>query len=171
MIMENRQELATALRRRLAQTHPPQMGEIRPLGDAAADACLGGGLRCRALHEIFPAGAGDAPAASGFTLALACRVIGHKKWLLWVQQDFAALESGDLLGTGLSDFGFDPARLMIVKVPTAAAALRAGAQALTCTGIGAVVIEAYGAAKVFDLVASRKLTLTGAKHGTTVFAV
>ena len=72
---------------------------------------------------------------------------------------------------GISDFGFDPARLMIVKVPTAAAALRAGAQALTCTGIGAVIIEPWGAAKIFDLVASRKLTLAAAKHGVSVFAL
>src|SRR5437588_192206 len=171
MALEKRQELATALRRRLARPHRPQTGEIRPLGDAAADACLGGGLRCGALHEIFPAGAGDAPAASGFALALARRVTGDKKWLLWVQQDFAALESGDLLGSGISDFGFDPARLMIVKVPTAAAALRAGAQALTCTGIGAVIIEPWGAAKIFDLVASRKLTLAAAKHTVSVFAL
>jgi protein ImuA len=128
-------------------------------------------MRCGALHEIFPGEAGDASAASGFTLALAARINGNNKWLLWVQQDFAALEHGYLLGTGLSDFGVDPARLMIVKVPTAAAGLRATAQALTCSGIGAVVIESWGAAKIFDLVTSRKLTLTAAKHGTTVFAL
>jgi protein ImuA len=169
--MQNRHTLATALRRRLAQTHPPREGQIRTLGPAAADACLGGGLRCGALHEIFPANTGDAAAASGFALALATRVITNRKWLLWVQQDFAAIECGDLLGTGVSAFGFDPACLMIVRVPTAAMALRAAAQALTCTGIGAIVIEPWDGAKIFDLVASRKLTLGAAKHGVTVFAL
>jgi len=169
--MQNRHPLATALRRRLAQTHPVREGEIRTLGYGAMDACLGGGLRCGALHEIFPGNAGDATAASGFALALATRVITNRKWLLWAQQDFAAVECGDLLGTGLSAFGFDPACLMIVRVPTAAMALRAAAQALTCTGIGAIIMEPWGGAKIFDLMASRKLTLGAAKHGVTVFAL
>jgi protein ImuA len=169
--MENRQESAAALRRRLAQIYPSHEGEIRPLGHAAVDVCLGGGLRCGALHEIFPAEAGDAPAASGFAFALTASITRNKKWLLWVEQDFAALEHGDLLGTGIPEFGFHPARLMMVKVPSAAAALRAGAQALTCSGIGTVIIETWDGAKIFDLVASRKLTLAAARHGVTIFAL
>jgi len=169
MAME-KHEMAAALRRRLRQSHPSE-GEVRGLGHPGADHCLGGGLKCGALHEIFPATAADAPAASGFVLGLAARMICENKWLLWVQQDFPALEWGEILGTGLLAFGFDPRRLLIVKVPNAAAALRAGAEGLNCHGLGAVVIELWGGAKAFDLVASRKLTLATAKHGVTAFAL
>ncbi len=165
-----KQEIAAALRRRLRQSHRAE-GELRPLGHATADACLGGGLKCAALHEIFPAGAADAVAASGFVFSLAACTGGKDKWLVWVQQDFSALEWGEIFGTGLLALGFDPNRLMIVKVPDAASALRAGAEALNCCGVGAVVIELWGGAKVFDLVASRKFTLLTAKHGVTAFAL
>ena len=67
----------------------------------------------------------DGPAATGFVLGLAARVIGKNKWLLWVQQDFLALECGDIPGTGLFAFGIDPSLLIMVKVPNPAAALRA----------------------------------------------
>lgn len=169
--MENRHQLAAALRRRLARTVPLAESQIRPLSHAAADACLNGGLACGALHEVFPEAAGDAPAATGFTLALAACVAGDNKWLLWVQQDFAHLEWGGIFAPGLSAFGLDPSRFLTVKVPNAAAALRAGAEALRCGSLGAVVIESWAGAKTFDLVASRRLTLMAAKHDVTLFAL
>lgn len=170
--MENRQELAADLRRRLTRTVPLTEAQLRPMGHAAADACLNGGLACGALHEVFPAAAGDAPAATGFTLALAaCVAGGNNRWLLWVQQDFAQVEWGGIFASGLSAFGLDPSRFLTVKVPNAAAALRAGAEALRCGGLGAVVIESWGGAKIFDLVASRRLTLMAAKNGVTLFAL
>jgi protein ImuA len=169
MVLE-KQEIAADLRRRLNQSHRAQ-GELRSLGHAAADACLGGGLKCAALHEIFPAEVADAVAASGFAFALASCTIGKDKWLVWVQQDFAALEWGEIFATGLLALGFDPNRLMIVKVPDPASALRAGADALNCRGVGAVVIEFWRGAKIFDLVASRKFTLAAARHGVTAFAL
>ncbi|MDE2474583.1 MAG: DNA repair protein [Alphaproteobacteria bacterium] len=144
--------------------------QIRPLGHAAADACLNGGLPCGALHEVFPDAAGDAPAATGFTLALAA-CVARKNWLLWVQQDFTHLEWGGIFASGLSAFGLDPSRFLIVRAPNTAAVLRAGAEALSCTGLGAVVIESWAGAQIFDLVASRRLTLSAAKHGVTLFAL
>ncbi len=165
-----KQEIAAALRHRLSQSHRAQ-GELRPLGHAGADGCLGGGLKSAVLHEIFPGEAADAVAASGFAFGLAACAAGKGKWLVWVQQDFSALEWGEIFGTGLLALGFDPNRLMIVKVPDVASTLRAGAEALNCCGVGAVVVEFWGGAKVFDLVASRKFTLAAAKHGVTVFAL
>lgn len=170
-IMDNRQEMAAALRRRLAQNHSVPAAGIRPVGHAGVDACLPGGLKCGALHEVFSAAASDAPAAAGFTLGLAARVAGKGKWLLWVQQDFPALEWGDLLATGLRDFGLDPARFLTVRVPNPALTLRAGAEGLSCGVLGAVVIECWAGARVFDLVASRRLTLSAAKQGVTIFAL
>ena len=162
--------MAAALCRRLRQNHPGA-GEVRSLGHTGADRCLAGGLKCGALHEIFPATAADAPTASGFVLGLTARIVRENKWLLWVQQDFPALEWGGILGTGLLAFGFDPRRLLIVKAPNAAAALRAGAEGLSCHGLGAVVIELWGGTKAFNLVASRRLTLAATKHGVTAFAL
>ena len=173
--MANRQEQAAALLRRallpcLAHNNSG-CGERRALGHAPADDCLGGGLKRDALHEIFPAFSGDTGAATGFTLGLARRIIRNNKWLLWVQQDFSALECGDISGAGLFAFGIDPARFVMVKVATPAAALRAGADAVACDAVDAVVIECWDGSKSFDLVASRKLMLIAAKHGAAVFTL
>jgi protein ImuA len=124
------------------------------------------------LHEVFPGAAGDAPAATGFTLALAACVAGKKnQWLLWVQQDFAGVEWGSIFASGLSSFGLDPSRFLMVRTPNVATGLWAGAEALSCTGLGAVVIESWAGAQIFDLLASRRLTLSAAKHGVTLFAL
>lgn len=134
------------------------------LGCAPADACLGGGLRLAALHEVFPAGACEA-AASAFALALAARTLGSRKWLLWVRQDFAALESGEIHAAGLLELGLDPRHVLMLRVPDAVSALRAGTEGLNCKGLGATIIETWGKSNVFDLVASRRLTLAAQQHG------
>jgi protein ImuA len=149
----------------------PILGESRsfartPLGHGAADAVLRGGLACGALHEVFP---GDASAAaSGFTLGLAQRVRGHKR-LLWVRQDFAALEHAEISPTGLAELGVDPARVLLLRAANAEDALRAGADALNCAALGAVIVEIPGNPKVLDLVASRRFALGAQAKGVTVF--
>ncbi|MGH6877900.1 MAG: DNA repair protein, partial [Rhizomicrobium sp.] len=65
-----------------------------PLGHGGADACLDGGIQRGALHEVFPAAAGDAAAAAGFAVALAARVAARAR-VLWRRTDFAALEHGE----------------------------------------------------------------------------
>lgn len=141
------------------------------LGHGPADACLGGGLRLAALHEVFPAASCDEAAASGFALALAARALGRRKWLLWVRQDFSALENGDIHAPGLFETGIDPNRVLMVRAPDVMGALRAGAEGLACKGMGAVIIEVWGKAKIFDLVASRRLALVAAEHGVTAIVL
>ena len=136
-----------------------------PLGHYAADACLKGGLRRGALHEVFAQG-GQEAAATGFAAALARRVCGHRH-LLWIRQDFSALEFGELAGTGLLELGIDPGRVLLLRVDDVTAALRAGIDALSCAGLGAVVIEIPGVPKVLDLTASRRLTLCSAQSNVT----
>jgi protein ImuA len=136
-----------------------------PLGHDAADACLKGGLRRGALHEVFAQGGHEA-AATCFAAALAGRV-GGRKHLLWIRQDFSALEFGELAGTGLLELGIDPGRVLLLRVDDATAALRAGIDALSCAGLGAVVIEIPGAPKVLDLTASRRLTLSSSQSNVT----
>ena len=79
-----------------------------PLGHGPADACLKGGLRPGTVHEVFAAEASHEPAATGFALTLAARMAGERRWLLWVRQDFAALEEGEPYGVGLAELGLDP---------------------------------------------------------------
>lgn len=135
-----------------------------PLGHAQADRTLTGGLMRGTLHEVF---AGDA-SAFGFAAALARCVAGAKR-VLWVVQDFSAIEHGAVSPTGLAEFGLDPSRLLLLRAANAEDALRAGADALTCAALGAVIVEIPGHPKVLDLVASRRLVLGAQQKHVTAF--
>jgi protein ImuA len=138
-----------------------------PLGHGEADLCLKGGLRHGALHEVF-AVAGHEAAATGFVAGLAARVAADKL-LLWIQQDFSALEFGELSATGLLELGLDPSHMFLLRVANAKDGLRAANDALSCAALGAVVIEIPGSPKTLDLVASRRLTLAATQKSVTVF--
>jgi protein ImuA len=147
----------------------PILGEGRrlthcALGHADADAVLRGGLVRGALHEIF---AGDA-AASGFAAGTAQRASGTKR-VLWIVQDFSALEHGGLSPSGFAELGIAPARLLLLRAANAEDALRAGIDALSCAGLGAVIMEIAGNPKILDLVASRRLTLAAQHKNVTAF--
>jgi protein ImuA len=159
---------ATHLKRLLK---PLESGTRIPLGVPRADSCLAGGLRQDALHEVFAGGAGAEAAATGFALGLAQRVLGKHKWLVWVRQDFSALEAGEIFASGLLELGLDPARVLMVRAHDARDVLRAGADALASKGVGAVILEPWGEAKAFDLVASRRLTLLAQQHATTAIVL
>ena len=145
----------------------PVLGESGariPLGHNAADAALRGGLLRGALHEIFAADA----SAFGFAAGLARRAAGPKR-LLWIVQDYSALEQGAVAPTGLAEFGIDPASLLLLCAANATDALRAAADALSCSALGAVIVEIPGQPKILDLVASRRLVLGAQSKGVTVF--
>jgi protein ImuA len=139
----------------------------QPLGHAEVDACLSGGLARGALHEVF-AQAGHEASATGFAAGLAARVANGKP-ILWIRQDFAGLEFGEIAATGLLELGIDPSKFLILRVAHAEDALRAASDALTCVALGAVVIEVVGEHKVLDLKASRRLTLGAAGMNVTAF--
>jgi len=136
----------------------------RALGHGDADSVLGGGLLIGALHEIFA----DDAAASGFAVCAAQRVSGTKR-MLWIIQDFSALEYGTLAPTGFAELGIDPSRLLMLRVANAEDALRAAVDALSCYGLGTVILEIAGNPKVLDLVASRRLVLAAQHKTVTVF--
>ena len=147
----------------------PVLGESRnlvrcALGHPDADSVLRGGLARGALHEIF---AGDT-GASGFVACASQRVSGAR-YMLWIVQDFSAAEHGVLAPTGFAELGIDPSKLLLLRTADAADALRAGVDALSCSGLGAVVMEITGNPKVLDLVASRRLTLAAQQRGVTAF--
>src|SRR5882724_515873 len=135
------------------------------LGHSDADATLQGGLAMGAVHEVFAEGRQSA-AASGFIAGLAGRVTARRP-LVWVRQDFTEIESGALSTSGLAELGLNPRLLVTVRASDVDSALRTAADALACDTLGAVVLEVWGEARQFDLVASRKLTLAAQASGVT----
>ncbi len=162
-----RAEKIAALRASLARPGLVEVSTRIPLGHGAVDLCLKGGLERGVLHEVFAA-IGHEAAATGFTTGLAARVAMGKR-LLWIRQDFSALEFGELSATGFLEFGLDPSRLLLLCVADAADGLRAANDALSCAALGAVVIEIPGKPKILDLMASRRLTLACAQKTVTAF--
>src|ERR1700761_3259001 len=138
-----------------------------PLGFAPADAVLKGGLERGTLHEVYAA-TNSETAATAFAAGLAIRVAGKKK-LLWIRQDYSALEFGELSATGFLELGIDPSQMLLVCTAHADDAIKAASDALTCSALGAIVIEIPGEPKILDLVTSRRLTLAAAQGGVTTF--
>src|SRR5436305_3171322 len=136
------------------------------LGHAEADATLQGGLAVGVMHEVFTDAGRQSAAATGFVAGLAGRVAARRP-LVWVRQDFTEIESGALSMTGLAELGLDPRGLVTVRAADVDTALRTAADALACDALGAVVLEVWGEARQFDLVASRKLTLAAQSSGVT----
>lgn len=166
-------ETVRALRLKLAALERPAClgaSDLFALGLPAVDEPLGGGLERAAVHEVFAQAAVDATAASGFALALALRAADGGR-IVWVRQDFADLEAGRLDASGLAELGLDPGQLILVKARDAADVLKAGGEATRCAALGAVLIEPWGDAKVFDLSTTRRLSLTAAASRVTTLMV
>lgn len=162
-------ETIAQLRAKLAKAtlDAPEKQARVPLGFAEVDHALHGGLARGALHEVFSA-AGHEVTATGFAAGLAVRVANGKA-ILWIRQDFAGIEFGEIAATGLLELGIDPSKFLILRVAHAEDALRAASDALTCTALGAVVMEVLGEHKVLDLKASRRLTLGAAERNIPAF--
>lgn len=150
---------------RIETCHGRGMSDRAALDHGEMDAVLQGGLSRGAVHEVFAEGRHSA-AATGFIAGLAQRVRANRP-LLWVRQDFAACESGALSMCGWRELGLDPRLLVTVHVPDAESALRTASDALACDALGAVVMEIWGETRLFDLVASRRLTLAARHSGVT----
>lgn len=137
-----------------------------PLGHTGLDHMLGG-LKPGALHEIVAARPGDRPAAAGFALALAIHLQAarNRKAIVWIGEDFAALEQGALYGPGLALHGIDPGSLLLVHAANAKEALWAMEEALKCRAPAAVIGEIF-TSTAYDLIASRRLVLAAQKNAT-----
>ncbi len=162
----NKSEKLADLRHFLARYGLPADRPPIPLGDPAADAVLGGGLRRGAVHEVFAHDWG----ASGFAACLAIMAAGPKP-LFWIRPDYEALEYGALSATGLLELGGDPRNLFLLRASNAADALSATADILACPHVGVVVLELCGAPRCLDLVASRRLTLLAEESGVTLLVL
>lgn len=134
-----------------------------PLGHAEIDALLGGGLARGKMHEIF-ADSVDASTAAGLAAMMAVKLKGGVVWLR--HQD--AQKRGTLHAPGMAELGIDPSKLVLGALPDDAALLKATAEALRCTEIGAVVAEVWRMPKALDLTASRRLSLAAEASGITL---
>jgi protein ImuA len=142
---------------------------VASLGHGEADTVLKGGLRRGALHEVYAHDAHGA-AATGFAAALATRLAPAKR-LLWIRQDYSALEHGEMYASGLLALGLDPSRVFLMRAADPTDALRAGLDALTCSHLGAVIFEIPGAPKILDLAASRRIVLAAESHGVSAISL
>ena len=136
-------------------------------GHGAIDAALGGGLARGRLHEIF-AEEGDASSGAGAAALLALRA-GEGRPFLWLRTEAMQKRAGLLHATGLLELGMAPSSLLMVLAPDDAALLHAAAEAARCAGLGAVLVEGWGAMRGMDLTASRRLMLAAEMSGVTLF--
>ena len=131
-----------------------------PLGVAAIDAALGGGLARGALHEIAAVSEAHLTTATGFVLGLAAHEQAH---VAWIAEDMALAESGAPYGPGLDAFGLAPERLLTVSVARSHDLLWTMEEALHCRAVRIVIGEVRDSA--VSTVALRRLSLAAAKSG------
>lgn len=137
------------------------------LGHAPIDAAIGGGLARGRLHELFAATPEDGGSAAGFAAMLARLVAPGDAPLVWLRQQDAERQGGQLHAPGLAEIGIDPARLLLILLPDPVALLRAAADVVRCTELGAAVIELWRNPRALDLTASRRLALAAEASGVT----
>ncbi|MBN9020209.1 MAG: hypothetical protein J0H11_22560 [Rhizobiales bacterium] len=165
----------SALRQRIAaieaagEVARPSAARLVAVDRGDVDAQLGGGLACGAMHEFYPAAAGDQAATDGFAalLAFACAPPGMP--VVWIRQEQAMREGGELHADGLAALGIDPARLVLVRLRHAVSVLRAGIEVARSTAVGAALIEPWGSPKELDLTTQRRLVLAAEASGVTLF--
>lgn len=120
-----------------------------------------GGLRLGGLHECLPAAHFDAPAALGFWLGAAARVLaaraGELVWIGPVREEF-----GTAYGPGLAGYGIDPRRVLRVQPRKSAQALWAAEEAARA---GPACVLAELGEEAADLVAARRLQLAAESGG------
>jgi protein ImuA len=148
------------LRRTLAQLDPKSAGRqcprLLPFDIPSVDTALGGGLGLGILHDIAPAAPAHMGAVTGFAVAMAART-ARTRSVLWIQQEVASCEAGDLYGLGFAQFGLAMARLIVLRVPRVRDALWAMEEALASGAVAGVITEL--AADGADLTATRRLSL------------
>ena len=128
------------------------------------DAALKGGLGLGELHELAPLAPFHSGAGSGFALALAT-LVPRDGPVVWVQQDFAALETGTLYGLGCDLFGLASSRLLVVRTATPRDTLWAMEEAVKTSGVAAVIGELAQDGQAADLTATRRLSLAAQQGG------
>jgi protein ImuA len=129
------------------------------LGVAAIDAVLPwGGLPRGCLHELI--GGDGSAAVAGFAALLLAGFAGAAGSVIWCRQH-PGISATHLYPPGLTAFGLDPARLVVVHARNETDVLWAMENALRCRALAAVLGESRTVAPV----AWRRLQLAAANSG------
>lgn len=159
-----------ALRNRIARIEglrPAEAPLHAALGVDSLDQALGGGLARGRLHELFAADPADGPGAAGFAAMLARLALPAGAPLLWLRMEDAERIGGRLSAPGLAQIGLDPARLVLLVLRDPVMLLRAAADVVRCSQVGAAVIELWRQPRALDLTASRRLAVAAEESGVT----
>jgi protein ImuA len=138
--------------------HGVHAGGVLATGADAFDTALGGGLPRAALTEIHGAEIRDAGTVTGFALGLAALALSSGLPLLWIAAADTHREAGAPHAPGLSSrFGIPPERLLLCETARLDDALWVADEAARLSSVGVVLLELRGAARRFDLTATRRL--------------
>jgi protein ImuA len=126
-------------------------------------------MAAQPLHELCPAGAGAEMAAAGFALALGA-AWASTPGVIWAGEEGVFAEDGAPYPVGLTQYGLDPTKLIVIRTQKREEALWAAEQGLSARG--AVVICALsGRGKPLDLKATRRLLLFAERNGSRCLLV
>jgi len=154
----------------------PDPGQRAPwnFGLAGIDPHLPHGrLEPGAVHEIAGANYGESPAAMGFALALATRLITARpddpRPVLWCRHTPQAHDFGELYSAGLDALGLTRDRLLTATFGKSRTLLWTAEEALKSGTVAAVIADMDIA--VCDLTATRRLALTAAGAAAPVLLI
>ncbi len=91
---------------------------------------------------------------------------------MWISEAARARQQGRLYPPGLVELGLNPDHILHINAADAVSVLRAAADAVRSTAVGAVIAELSGKSpKGLDLTATRRLALSAQKSGTIALLV
>lgn len=148
-----------------------QVPQVPPPSPAVADTrrLLAHGFARARLHELFALDRDEWTAAAGFAIALA--LADGRLPLMWLRTAETHRRCGTLMAGGLGELGLTADGMAVGVVSDDAALLQMAADAARRTGIGTLVVEAWGASPRIDLTATRRLMLAAETSRVTVLMV
>ncbi len=168
--MHDSPDMIRSLRARIAaveRTRAQDAPVLVPMGHAAIDAAIGGGIMRARLHEIFAASLDDGGSAAGFAAMLSAQLARPGATIFWLRERGAEARGGCLHAPGLVELGVDPGRVILGVMDDALGLLRVAAEVVRCPDIDVAVIEVWKNPRVLDLTASRRLAVAAEASGVT----
>lgn len=120
------------------------------------------------VHDLYAETPADAVAINAFSLGAALQA-ADGRIIVWGLHDMMGLEAGRPNGPGLHEMGLAPSDMLLVRAPDIQTLLVVGEEALRTPAVGAVLLSAWGEARVLSLTASRRLALAARTGRGTLF--
>ncbi|MHA6299442.1 ImuA family protein [Devosia sp. CAU 1758] len=170
MQTQNHQQRLAALRDVIAEIErKPALAEMQARSfnvEEGAFPRLPGGL----LQEVFTDAVRNGGASLGFALAQAKTLLSHRRMaVLYLQLATDAQFFGLPYGPGLSSFGLDPARLVIVRAADMRDLLWVAEESLACQAVAGIIADIGGDPEPLDFTVSRRLSMRAVESGTSLF--